>query len=161
MVSILNPICRGTVGYISYLASCSGNTIYSEYLLYEPIMRIAQSHRYSVQCEFPVKKAERGDAWRIDFDLYHKERNERLGLEVKWVKTKNVNFDHDIEKLVLHAEDKKANGYLVLFGPFEAVNDSGPKGPIAKGNIVAWDAGKTDYASRWFHVASAPKDSGG
>lgn len=90
MSSILNPICRGLVGHISYLAACSASEVYSEYLLYEPIMRIAQSKGYRVQCEYPVYKGQHGDSKRIDFDLLHKDRKERLGIEVKWVKRKNL-----------------------------------------------------------------------
>ena len=53
-VSILNPICRGILGYVSYMATCSQSEVYSEYLLYEPISRIAQSKGYRVRHEVPV-----------------------------------------------------------------------------------------------------------
>lgn len=49
--AIMNGLCRGLVGYVSYLATCSASEVYSEYLLYEPILRIAQSKGFSVQCE--------------------------------------------------------------------------------------------------------------
>lgn len=152
MSSILNPICRGVVGYVSYLASCSASTVYSEYLLYEPIMRIAQTKGFSVQCEFPVSKGVRGDARRIDFDLYKKD-GERIGLEVKWVKKASHNFTNDIEKLKLHAGDKDALGYLLIFGPFNAVDKSKVAEAISVGKLVDWNAGKTHYAAQWFRVA--------
>lgn len=153
MSSILNPICRGVVGYISYLATCSASEVYSEYLLYEPILRIAQSKGYNVRCEFPVSKGARGDARRIDFDLLHNAREERIGLEVKWVKKKTCNFDKDVQKLQLHREQKDAKGYLLILGSKEAVAKSQPAHFLTRGKLVEWSAGKTHYAACWFRVA--------
>lgn len=153
MSSILNPLCRGVVGYISYLATCSASEVYSEYLLYEPILRIAQSKGFSVQCEFPVSQGARGDAKRIDFDLLHKERGERVGLEVKWVKKNIRNFDADVEKLQTHCQQKDAPGYLLIFGPKKFVSNSGPTKFLSQGKLVEWSAGKTHYAARWFRVS--------
>jgi hypothetical protein len=151
--SILNPVCRGVVGYVSYLASCSASEVYSEYLLYEPIHRIAQSKGFSVQCEFPVSQGARGDAKRIDFDLSHKERGKRLGLEVKWLKKKTHNFDRDIEKLQTYGQQKKAPGYLLIFGPNKFVSESRPAKFLCQGKLVEWTTGKTKYAARWFRVS--------
>lgn len=153
MSSILNPICRGIVGYVSYMATCSVSEVYSEYLLYEPIMRIAQSKGFSVQCEFPVSQGARGDAKRIDFDLLHKERGERVGIEVKWVKKKTRNFDADVEKLQTHFLQKKAAGYLLIFGPKRFVSESRPAKFLSQGKLVEWAAGKTHYAACWFRVS--------
>jgi len=60
--------------------------VYSEYLLYEPLLRIAQSNGYDVSCEVAVSSGTKGDKKRIDFDLA--KGKERLGVEVKWVKSK-------------------------------------------------------------------------
>ena len=73
-----------------------------------------------------LARGARGDAKRIDFDLLYKERGERIGLEVKWVKRKNHNFADDVQKLHLHSRQKGANGYLLIFGPNAAVVDSRP-----------------------------------
>lgn len=57
MSSVLEPICRGLVGYVSYLAACRNSTIYSEYLLYEPLLRIAQAQGYTAACEVAVESS--------------------------------------------------------------------------------------------------------
>lgn len=168
--SILNPICRGIVGYISYLAACSGHTVYSEYILYEPIMRIAQSKSFKVQCEYPLPKpkndnkennSKRGDNKRIDFYLSKKdeEKNENIGLgiEVKWIdkKLKPKNLKNDIEKLKSFSEQKHAHGYLVLFGLDKHFEENKLK-EISKlskssGKKINFD-GKTNYAACWFKI---------
>lgn len=61
MTQILNTICRGLVGHYSYMATTSSNTVFSEYLLYEPILRILQAKGYDVHCEYPVEKTGSGD----------------------------------------------------------------------------------------------------
>lgn len=156
MSAILNPICRGLVGYISYMAACSSSQVYSEYLLYEPILRIATSKNYSVNCEFPVEgsKNGRGDKRRIDFDLMGS-NGERIGIEVKWVKKATINLDNDIAKLVGYEKQKDATGYIVLFGQTDdlkgvKIDIDKQYRQIAKGKMVIWDAGKTSYAAQWF-----------
>lgn len=152
MISILNPICRGIVGYISYLAACSGRPVYSEYLLYEPIMRIAQSKGYKVRCEYPVVKSTGGDYKRIDFDFKHPEK-QRIGLELKWVKRLSLNLDKDIQKLHDHHNQTGAVECLLLFGKGEMIKKvKKPKGTKSVGKLVTWDSGKTCYAARWYRV---------
>ena len=48
---ILFRIKRGLCGYISYLAACDMNVAFSEYVLYEPILRILSARGYIVDCE--------------------------------------------------------------------------------------------------------------
>src|SRR5881227_3605361 len=65
-------IQRGFVGFVSYLTACEMKTVYSEYVLYEPILRILMASGYSVSCEFPFPlvlqpKKKKGDHKRIDF----------------------------------------------------------------------------------------------
>jgi hypothetical protein len=69
MSPVLEPICRGLVGYVSYLGACRNSTIYSEYLLYEPFLRIAHAQGYRTDCEVPVAASTsgKGDKKRIDF----------------------------------------------------------------------------------------------
>jgi hypothetical protein len=38
--NVFYRIKRGLSGYVSYLAACEMNTAFSEYVLYEPILRI-------------------------------------------------------------------------------------------------------------------------
>jgi hypothetical protein len=48
---VLYRIKRGLSGYVSYLAACEMNQAFSEYVLYEPILRILTARNYLVQCE--------------------------------------------------------------------------------------------------------------
>ena len=159
--SILNPICRGMVGYVSYLASCSCSQVYSEYLLYEPILRIAQSKGYSVNCEYPIningtKNGKVGDHKRIDFDLFRKKGRcqERIGIEVKWAKSKSIDLDNDINKLETYAKkNKKSSGYVVVFGKTANIDNlkiTNNQKPLSKGTSVTWKAGKTSYSAKWY-----------
>ena len=47
---MLYRIKRGLSGYVSYLAACEMNASFSEYVLYEPILRILTARNYSVEC---------------------------------------------------------------------------------------------------------------
>lgn len=151
MSSILEPICRGLVSYVSYLASCGSSTVYSEYLLYEPLLRIAQSNGYDVSCKVAVSSGTKGDKKRIDFDLA--KGKERLGVEVKWVKSKTPNVENDVKKLIVHNQVCFAHGYVPFFGQSQHLAELKPKtmrNPIAKGKLVSWNAGRTKYSARWF-----------
>ena len=152
-VALLNPICRGLIGHVSYLATCGSNEVYSEYLLYEPIARIAQSKGYKVRCEVPVGiKANRGDFQRIDFEFT--KLNRSIALEVKWWNTKNSgDVTNDVTKL--RASNSK-DRFLLIFGTNKIVARRRAKlnGEALSwgGKIVHWDAGKTHYAARWIRV---------
>ena len=50
---VLYRIKRGLSGYISYLATCEMNQAFSEYILYEPTLRILTARGYAVRCEAP------------------------------------------------------------------------------------------------------------
>ena len=52
-LNVLYRLKRGLSGYVSYLAACEMNEAFSEYILYEPILRILTARRYTVNCEFP------------------------------------------------------------------------------------------------------------
>ena len=68
---ILFRIKRGLAGYVSYLAACEMNQAFSEYVLYEPILRILTARGYEVECEVACpglsKNDGKGDLKRIDF----------------------------------------------------------------------------------------------
>jgi hypothetical protein len=151
--AFLNTICRGIVGHVSYLATCSLSPIYSEYLLYEPIARIGQSKGYIVRHERPVgsKKVGPGDHKRIDF--HFAKRNRSIALEVKWCQRKTCNVTKDVEKLQTSKSDDR---YLLVFGPGKIIDQvkviSSGQRLSSRGRVVRWNAGKTDYAARWFGV---------
>ena len=155
MSPVLNPICRGLVGYVSYLAPCGTSTVYSEYLLYEPLLRIAKSQRYTARCEVPVPKrvAAAGDHPRIDFSL--ERGNDLLGLEVKWVKSRAPNIIKDAEKLRDFHSQTGAKGYVLLFGRSSLFVKLQPKltGALkSSGGVVRWNAKKTDYSAQWLRI---------
>lgn len=152
---MLNAICRGLVGHVSYLATCSLSDVYSEYLLYEAIARVAQSKGFRVRCEVPVgpKRTGPGDYPRIDFRLIKGQRS--IALEVKWCRTKTCDVTKDVRKLT---ESKSDERFLLTFGRGKTIETIKIKSggsllrPRGKGKLVRWNAGKTDYAARWYGV---------
>ena len=149
----MNTLCRGIVGYVSYNATCDLSPVYSEYMLYEPIARIAKGQGYSVSCEYPAanQTSGPGDKKRIDFKFT--KSGESILVEVKWVRTKTATIAGDLEKLRSTDAEQK---YLLIFGEEKVVDaftgDQGTKLPPAKnsGKVVNWNTGKTHYAARWY-----------
>ena len=155
-VQFLNVICRGLVGHVSYLATCSLSTVYSEYLLYEPIARIAQAKGYVVRCEVPVVSGKKGPGDHRRFDFLLKKDELAIGLEVKWLqKGGSRDVTKDIQKL----RDAEVHyRYLLVFGRGSIVENATMKAdgePLSwQSKTVRWDARKTDYAARWLRVTS-------
>lgn len=61
---VLYRIKRGLAGYVSYLAACEMNEAFSEYALYEPILRILTARGDVVHSEFPcpgIRQPKTGD----------------------------------------------------------------------------------------------------
>lgn len=152
MTSVLNPICRGLVGYVSYLATCKTSPVYSEYLLYEPMLRIAIAQKFSVRCEVDVGEIKhgKGDKKRIDFVLSR--LGEHVAIEVKWCKSKRPNIQNDCQKLSYFCKDRNKSGYVVLFGSAKVIESVTPYSSFpeqARGKIVSWLSGKTHYGAVW------------
>src|SRR3954468_9801187 len=85
--NVLDRIKRGLAGYVSYLAACEMNDAFSEYVLYEPILRILMARGFLVKCEAEcpgVVQPNRGDRKRLDFDVNG--HGLRFAIEVKWAK---------------------------------------------------------------------------
>ena len=61
MPILLNTVCRGLVAQVSFFATTKSSTVYSEYILYEPILEILQSQGFNVQCEFLIANGAKGD----------------------------------------------------------------------------------------------------
>jgi hypothetical protein len=129
------------------------STVYSEYLLYEPIARIAKSQGYDVRCEVPVinMPKERGDYKRIDFQFT--KDNSTIVLEVKWSDKTTCPVTKDIEKLKAFASQ---NRFLIVFGRGKTIAGLKAKSNgrmlSPSGKMVGWNSGKTNYAARWFKV---------
>ncbi len=97
---VLHRIQRGLSGYVSYLAACEMNESFSEYVLYEPILRILIARGYSVESEVVcpgMDQPARGDKKRLDFVA--RQNDLSFALEVKWARSGRPNIDGDIEKL--------------------------------------------------------------
>jgi hypothetical protein len=87
-------------GYVSYLAACEMNGSFSEYTLYERILRILTARGYSVKCEDicpNVLQPATGDRKRLD--LVATGHDLRFAMEVKWAKRRTLNVQKDYDKL--------------------------------------------------------------
>src|SRR5450631_2353493 len=98
--NVLYRLKRGLAGYVSYLAACEMNEAFSEYVLYEPVLRILTARGFTVECEVPCPGYTRkraGDMKKLDFiarkDAAH------VALEMKWARLPKPKVDSDLEKL--------------------------------------------------------------
>jgi len=117
--NVLDRIKRGLAGYVSYLAACEMNDAFSEYVLYEPILRILIARGFAVECEAEcpgVVQPARGDKKRLDFDANG--MGLRFAIEVKWA---NAPGEHKQEprnphlqplRLDVVSDHEKLLGYL-------------------------------------------------
>ncbi len=97
---VLYRIKRGLAGYVSYLAACEMNESFSEYLLYEPILRILTARGYVVECEVTcpgIEQPKTGDKRKLDFVA--RKNGLTFAVEVKWARTVKPNIDDDLMKL--------------------------------------------------------------
>jgi hypothetical protein len=97
---VLYRIKRGLSGYVSYLAACQMNESFSEYVPYEPMLRILTARNYSVECEVEcpgIKQPKAGDRKRLDFVANG--HNTRFAIEVKWAQSRKLDVQNDHEKL--------------------------------------------------------------
>ena len=124
----LYRIQRALVGHISYLAACEANVAFTEYLLYEPILRVLLIRSYDVQCEVScgdfLPQGAKGDHKRIDFVA--KKHGYHFALEVKWprkrINTLDVKLDH--EKLAaFKKKNTSSQSFLCLFGRYSHINN--------------------------------------
>lgn len=124
--NVLYRLKRGLSGYISYLAACEMNQAFSEYVLYEPMLRILTAQGYTVTCEFPCPGLERlnnrGDSKKIDFDVDG--HNSRFAIEVKWARRNRIDVDGDYEKLLSYKTCiENSRSFLCIFGRKSHIQD--------------------------------------
>jgi hypothetical protein len=123
--NVLYRIQRGLSGYVSYLAACEMNSTFSEYVLYEPILRILTTRGYSAQSEViapGVPRKPTGDPQRIDFVA--RKKSHRFALEVKWSKVQRANVIRDYEKLVaFRRTGNGARAFLCVFGRYSHISN--------------------------------------
>ena len=115
---VLSRVKRGLSAYVSYLAACEMNEAFSEYVLYEPILRILTARGYTVRCEVEcpgIAQPAVGDKKRLDF--YAQKANSRFAIEVKWAKSSKPNVSSDIQKLrAILASEPNTRPLLCVFG---------------------------------------------
>ncbi len=157
---VLFRIKRGLAGYISYLAACEMNEAFSEYVLYEPMLRILTARSYSVKCEYACESLSvknGGDRKRIDF------RAEKGGvlvaIEVKWARDQRVDVGRDHEKLACFREENLgARAFLCVFGRKTHIQDVNLKAGkfagrfVEKGKPIYADFRKTKFGCRIYEL---------
>lgn len=115
---VLYRVKRGLSAYVSYLAACEMNQAFSEYVLYEPILRILTARGYRVECEYKcpgIKQPTQGDRKRLDF--YAEGNSVEFAIEVKWAKSQKLDIKRDVEKLRAFLKAKpKSIALLCVFG---------------------------------------------
>lgn len=153
---VLYRIKRGLAGYVSYLAACEMNESFSEYILYEPILRILTARGYVVECEVTcpgIKQPKTGDKKKLDFVA----RNNGLSfaIEVKWAKAVKPNIADDLAKLRGYRNsDKSWRAFLCIFGTKSYITKLKlPTGVLKeRGSCVIADFGKTKFACRMYEL---------
>jgi len=152
-------IQRGLSGYISYLAACEVNTAFSEYVLYEPILRILMSRGYAVRCEYPcpgIVQPKRGDRKKVDFEA--SKPGGRFALEVKWTKSNRLSIEKDRLKLAAFRDATPgAQSFLCVFGRHSDIADITLSGAVwaEAGSLIHADFIRTKYGCRIYELRGA------
>ena len=124
-INVLYRIKRGLAGYVSYLAACEMNEAFSEYVLYEPMLRILTARNYIVKCEYKcprLPKEESGDYKRLDFAA--EGHGLRFAIEAKWAKQETVNAKNDYEKLMAFLDEfPHARSFMCVFGTRSSIEN--------------------------------------
>lgn len=159
-VNVLYRIKRGLAGYVSYLAACEMNESFSEYVLYEPILRILTARRYDVECEVAcpgIQHSATGDKRRLDFVA--KGPTCSFALEVKWAASRRIDVDKDYLKLAAYRAAQAGNtnrAFLCVFGKKSDIMsiELRSSGTFAeRGNPVVAEFGVTRFGCRIFEVS--------
>jgi hypothetical protein len=154
---VIFRVKRGLCGYISFLAACEMNEAFSEYVLYEPILRILTARNYTVKCEYVcpgVTQPARGDKKRLDF-YATKADSSPFAIEVKWLTSRQLSIAKDTEKLqAFHQKVPGALAFLLLFGRESALKPLKVNKDTYKewGKPVYADLRRTKYGCRVFRI---------
>jgi hypothetical protein len=154
---VLYRIKRGLAGYVSYLAACEMNESFSEYLLYEPILRILTARGYVVECEVTcpgIEQPKTGDKRKLDFVA--RKNGLTFAVEVKWAKTAKPNIDDDLTKLrACRNSEKTWRAFLCIFGTKSRITKLKlPTGVLnERGSCVIADFVKTKFGCRMYELA--------
>lgn len=159
---VLYRIKRGLAGYVSYLAACEMNESFSEYLLYEPMLRILSAHGYTVNCEVVcpgIPQPATGDKKKLDFVARYQDVT--LAIEVKWAKRSKPKIDSDMAKLrACKTAEPNWRAFLCVFGTQSCIlNLTMPSELTQSGECVIADLGRTKFGCRIYELAEQNKSS--
>lgn len=152
----VSRIKRGLASYVSYLAACDMNSAFSEYVLYEPVLRILTAQQYEVECEYEcpgIEQAQVGDKKRLDF--FAKKPGSSFALELKWAKTSAPRVNNDVAKLRAFMKAKpNSRAFLCIFGRRSVIEDMTLNlgSYRERGKIICADFGKTRFGCRIFQL---------
>ena len=153
---VLYRVKRGLAAYVSYLAACEMNEAFSEYVLYEPILRILMARGYSVECEREcpgITHSPIGDRKRLDFVAAG--HGIQLAIEAKWFKSNRLNILSDVDKLTAFKKSSP-NSYslLLIFGRKTHISKLRltPYALKERGKAVYADLRATRYGCRIFEL---------
>ena len=161
---VMYRLKRGLTSYVSYLAACEMNESFSEYILYEPILRILTARRFKVNCEWPIDLNENqnqtGDKKRIDFSVRSLVNTDlRFAIEVKWAKKARLDVRNDYLKLQGFIQNvPNSRSFLCVFGResvIESIKLQYPRKEETfhnKGRIRTADLGITKYTCRMYEL---------
>ena len=148
---IIEAISDALVGYLTVQARCGLSPAYSEYLLYDPIVRVCRYRGWVVECEVPLRNRakHRGDYQRIDFRLRRGRSTRRaLYLEVKYRRRlhKKIDVTKDQQKLqtFLRESARGSRAFVLVAG--REKRESGGK---TAGLPVTPDLGLPYYATTY------------
>lgn len=103
-LSVAEALSDALVGYLTLQARARMYQVYSEYLLYDTVARIAHGRHWHLECEVPLSKGRKagpGDYQRIDF-LIRKTSRAKSGvlIELKYCRSPTtIAVGKDIQKL--------------------------------------------------------------
>lgn len=154
---VLYRIKRGLAGYVSYLAACEMNESFSEYVLYEPILRILSAQGYKVECEVAcpgIQQPRRGDRKRLNFVAIKNEIT--FAMEVKWAKKMKPNVDQDLQKLTAFRKaNQTSQAFLCIFDTKSLIQniELSFENLAERGNAIIAEFGRTRYGCRIYELA--------
>jgi hypothetical protein len=158
---ILDRLQRGLASYVSYLAACEMNSAFSEYVLYEPTLRILSARGFAVKCEVICPGFEnnrRGDRKRLDFVV--EGAGTQVAVEMKWHRGASCNIAKDREKLAaFRAHVPGSRAFLCVFGRASHLKRFSCGSEFKKiGRTVIADLFKTRYGSLVFEFTKNASD---
>jgi hypothetical protein len=135
------------------------NQAFSEYVLYEPTLRILTARGYVVRCECACPGAQRagaGDKKRIDFVASAPwDPAGGFALEMKWAKRRTINVSKDVAKLRLYRQENPDHAaFICIFGRRSFLEKINVKLPdiAERGRATFADLGRTKFGCRVFQI---------